>query len=78
MWFLILFAIVFVLVLAFKSNKKEETITRTDQETGKTIVEKRTINTPSAGQTAARGVLWIIGIIIMIFILLIVIGAMMY
>ncbi|MDK2859577.1 MAG: hypothetical protein PWP25_763, partial [Sphaerochaeta sp.] len=26
MWFLILFAIVFVLVLAFKSNKKEETI----------------------------------------------------
>lgn len=78
MWFFILFAVVFILVLAFKSNKKEETITRTDQETGKTIVEKRTIDTPSVGQTAARGVLWILGIIGLILVLIIFIAVSSY
>jgi hypothetical protein len=70
MWFLILFAVIFVLVLAFKSNKKEETITRTDLETGKTTVETRVTNSPSTGQTAARAVLWFIGIAIALVFLL--------
>ncbi len=78
MWFIIFFAVVFILVLAFKSNKKEETIRKTDQETGKTTIETRTTNTPSAGQTAARTVLWIIGIILALFIFMVVCSNIVY
>lgn len=77
MGFIIFFAVVFILVLAFKSTKKEETVTKTDQETGKTTVETRVTNTPSAGQTAARTVLWIIGITFTVLFLLVVCGSLM-
>ena len=77
MGFIIFFAVVFIIVLAFKSSKKEETITKTDQETGKTTIETRVTDTPSTGQTAARTVLWIIGIVIVVVLMLAVCGSMM-
>lgn len=67
MGFIIFFVIVFIVVLAFSSNKKEETITRTDTETGQTVVEKRVVESSSAGRSAARIVLWTIAILIGLF-----------
>ncbi|MBN2859720.1 MAG: hypothetical protein JXK93_05590 [Sphaerochaetaceae bacterium] len=69
MGFIIFFVIVFIVVLAFSSNKKEETITRTDKESGQTIVEKRVVESPSVGRSAARIVLWTIAILISMLLL---------
>lgn len=69
MGFIIFFVIVLILVLAFKSSKKEETVTKTDIDTGRTIVETHVLNSPSAGQTAARIVLGIIGVLIILVVL---------
>lgn len=68
--FIIFFVVVFILVLAFKSNKKEETVTKIDKDTGRTIVEKHVTDSPSSGQTAARIVLGIIGVLILLFLML--------
>jgi len=68
---LVLFAFIFILVLAFSSTNKQTTVRRIDPETGQQTVEIHESNQPSAAQTAARGVLWFIGIIIfLVFILL--------
>ncbi len=63
MGFIIFFVIVFIIVLAFSSGRKEETITRTDEETGRTVVEKRVIESQNAGRSAARIVLWTIAVL---------------
>lgn len=72
--FIIFFIFIFIIVLAFKSDKKEETVTKIDKETGHTTVEKHVIDSPNSGQTAARLVLGIIGffLILSIFIIIIV------
>ena len=70
MGFIIFFVVVLILVLAFKSSKKQETVTRVDKETGHTIVETRVTDTPSAGQTAARIVVWtVVGIVVLLLLL---------
>ena len=70
MGFIIFFVVVLILVLAFKSSKKQETITRVDKDTGHILVETRVTDTPSAGQTAARIVVWtVVGIVVLLLLL---------
>ena len=70
MGFIIFFVIVFIIVLAFSSNRKEETITRIDEETGRTVVEKRVVESSNAGRSAARIVLWTIAVLFALLLLL--------
>ncbi len=63
---LIFFAFILVLVLAFSSSKKETRVRKIDPETGKETIEIHESTSPSAAQTAARGTIWIVGIIILI------------
>jgi hypothetical protein len=71
---LLLFAVIFVLVMAFKSPKQQVTVRKIDQDTGKESVEIHETNQSSAGRTAARATLGIIFIPIglVLFIVLIV------
>ena len=54
---LILFAFIFVLVLAFSSNKWKTRVRRIDPETNKETIEIHETTGSTPGQTAARGCL---------------------
>lgn len=71
---LIFFAFIFVMVLAFSSSTKQTTVRKIDPKTGEESIEIHETNNPSAAQTAARGVMWIIGILIALFFLISFIG----
>jgi hypothetical protein len=73
--FLTAFAVIFVLVLAFSSSTKRTTVWKVDPATGEKVSEIHETAGPTPGQTAARAVLWIIGIIISLFIIIAIIGA---
>ena len=68
MGFIILFIVIFIVVLAFKNNKSTTTITKKDED-GKEITETYVTETHSAGQTAARVLLGIIGAVVLLFML---------
>ena len=66
--FIILFAVIFIVVLAFKSNKSTTTVTKKDDD-GKETVETHVTESSSAGQTAARVLLGIIGCVLLLCLL---------
>ena len=68
MWFIIAFIVIFIIVLAFKKNTSTTTVTKKDEE-GNETTETHVTETHSAGQTAARVLLGIIGAIILLFLL---------
>lgn len=70
MWFIIAFVVIFIIVLAFKKNKTT-TITTKKDENGKEVTETQVSETHSAGQTAARILLGIVGALILLFMLMV-------
>ena len=66
--FIIFFIVVFIIVLAFKKDKSTTTVTRED-ENGNKITETSVTEHHSAGQTAARIVLALVGTIALLFLL---------
>ncbi len=66
--FIIFFIVVFIIVLAFKKDRSTTTITRKDKD-GNEVTETRVTEHHSAGQTAARIVLIVIGISTLLFLL---------
>ncbi len=76
-WFIIIgFVLLFIFFLAFSSDSKQTQVTKIDPNTGnKTIEIHETVGT-SPAQSAARGILGCFGIIILLFIVLFIIGAL--
>jgi hypothetical protein len=67
---LIFFAFIFVVVLAFSSDKKQTIVKKIDPKTGEESVEIHESTGSSPAQTAARAVLIIIGLIILLFLII--------
>ena len=70
MCFIIAFAVIFIIVLAFKKNTTTTTTTRRNED-GKEVTETQVSETHSAGQTAARILLGIVGAIVLLFMLMV-------
>lgn len=68
MGFIIAFIVIFIIVLAFKKNTSTTTVTKKDED-GKETTETHVTETHSAGQTAARVLLGIIGTVVLLFLL---------
>ena len=68
MGFIIAFAIIFIIVLAFKGNSSTTTVTKKDED-GKEVTETHVTETHSAGQSAARILIGIIGAVVLLFML---------
>lgn len=66
--FIIAFVVIFIIVLAFKSNTSTTTVIKKDEE-GNETKETHVTETHSAGQTAARVLLGIIGVVALLFML---------
>ena len=69
----VVFGVILIFVLAFSSDKKETTVRKLDPTTGTEVVEIHQTTVPSAAQTAARTVVWIILAMILLAIGLLVI-----
>ena len=68
MGFIIAFVVIFIIVLAFKKNSSTTTVIKKDED-GKETTETHVTETHSAGQTAARVLLGIIGAVVFLFML---------
>lgn len=68
MWFIVAFIVIFIVVLAFKKNSSTTTVIKKDEE-GNETTETHITETHSAGQTAARVLLGVIGVILLLFML---------
>ncbi len=72
---LVLFAFVFLMVLAFSSGKKQTRVTRTDPATGTVSVEIHETVGPNVARTAARAVVYPIIVVLWVSVIAVLVAA---